>query len=51
MQGIRDKGKAIWRSIDVGAAIGVFEVPIYMPCYKVATTVGGGSPLARRYVI
>ena len=46
MQGIRDEGKAVWRSTDVGAAMGVFEVPTCMPCYEVATTVGGGrSPL------
>ena len=42
MQGIRDEGEADWRSTDVGAAIGVFKVPIYMPCYEVATTPGGG---------
>ena len=46
MQCIRDKGEAVWRSIDVGVAIGIFKVPTYMPCYEVATTVGGGrSPL------
>ena len=42
MQGIRDKGKADWRSTDVGAAMGIFGVPTYMPCYEVATTTGGG---------
>ena len=42
MQGIKDEGKAVWRSTDVGAAMGVFEVPTYMPCYEVATTAGGG---------
>ena len=42
MQGIRDEGEVDWWSIDVGAAMGVFEVPTYMPCYEVATTVGGG---------
>ena len=42
MQGIRDKGDADWRSTDVGAAVGVFEVPIDMPCYEAATTAGGG---------
>ena len=42
MQGIRDEGEAVWRNTDVGAAMGVFEVPTYMPCYEVATTTGGG---------
>ena len=42
MQGIRDEGKADWRSTDVGAAMGEFEIPTYMPCYEVATTVSGG---------
>ena len=42
MQGIRDEGEAVWRSTDVGAAMGVFEVPTYMPCYKVATTTDRG---------
>ena len=27
---------------DVGAAVGVFEVPTDMPCYEVATTASGG---------
>ena len=42
MQGIRDEGEAVWRSTYVGAAMGVFEVSTYMPCYEVATTAGGG---------
>ena len=45
MQGIRDEGKAVWRSTDVGAAMGVFEVPTCMPCYEVATTASGGRSL------
>ena len=43
MQGNRDEGEAVWRSTDVGAAIGIFEVPNYMPCYKTATTADGGK--------
>ena len=42
MQGIRDKGDADWRSTDVGAALGIFEVLTNMPCYEAAATVGGG---------
>ena len=42
MQGIKDEGEAVWRSTDVGVAMGIFEVPIYMPYYKVTTTAGGG---------
>ena len=42
MQGIRVEGEAVWRSTDVGAAIGVLEVSTYMPYYEVATTAGGG---------
>ncbi|KAK9987989.1 hypothetical protein SO802_028228 [Lithocarpus litseifolius] len=42
MQGIRDKGDADWRSTDVGAAVGVFEVPTDMTYYKATTTAGGG---------
>ena len=42
MQGIEDEGNADWRSSDVGAAVGVFEVPTDMPCYEVATTASGG---------
>ena len=42
MQGIGDEGDADWRSTDVGATLGVFEVPIDMPCYEVATTASGG---------
>ena len=42
MQGIGDEGDADWRSCDVGAAVGVFEVPTDMPCYEVATTASGG---------
>ena len=42
MQGIRDEGEAVWRNTDVGAAMGVFEVPTYMPCYEVATTASEG---------
>ena len=42
MQGIRDEGEADWRSTDVGATVGVFEVPSYMPCYETTTTAGGG---------
>ena len=42
MQGIRVEGDADWRSSDVGAAVGVFEVPTNMSCYKVATTANGG---------
>ena len=42
MQGIRDEGNADWRSSDVGAAVGIFEVPTYMPCYEAATTASGG---------
>ena len=42
MQGIRDEDKADWRSTVVGAAMGIFKVPTYMPCYEVATTAGGG---------
>ncbi|KAL0005608.1 hypothetical protein SO802_013169 [Lithocarpus litseifolius] len=42
IQGIRDKGDANWRSIDVGAVVGIFEVPTDMPCYEATTTVGGG---------
>ena len=42
MQGIRVKGDADWRSSDVGAAVGVFEVPTDMPCYEVATIASGG---------
>ena len=37
MQGIGDKGDADWMSTDVGAIVGVFEVPTDMP-----TTAGGG---------
>ena len=45
MQGIGDEGDADWRSSDVGAVVGVFEVPTDMPCYEVAiTTSGGRSP-------
>ena len=43
MQGIRDEGEAVRRSTDVGAAIGVLEVPTYMPYYEVATTASGGK--------
>ena len=42
MQGIRDEGEVDWRSTDVGVAMGIFEVPTYMPCYEAATTAGGG---------
>ena len=42
MQGIRDEGDIDWRSTDVGAAVGVFEVPTDMPCYKAATSTGEG---------
>ena len=42
MQGIKDEGEADWKSIDVGAAVGIFEVPTYMPCYEATTTAGGG---------
>ena len=42
MQGIEDEGDADWRSSDVGAAVGVFEVPTDMPCYEVAITASGG---------
>ena len=42
MQGIGVEGDADWRSSDVGAAVGVFEVPTNMSCYKVATTANGG---------
>ena len=42
MQGIGDEGDADWRSSDVGAAVGVFEVPSDMPCYEVTTTASGG---------
>ena len=42
MQGIRDEGNVDWRSIDVGAAVGIFEVPTDMPYYKAATTTDGG---------
>ena len=42
MQGIRDEGDADWRSTDVGAAVGIFEVSTDMPCYEAATTAGGG---------
>ena len=41
MQGIGDEGEADWMSTDVGAAVGVFEVPSYMPCYEAATTTSG----------
>ena len=36
-------GDAHWRSTNVGAAVGVFEVPIDMPYYEAATTAGGGK--------
>ena len=42
MQGIGDEGDADWRSSDVDAVVGVFEVPTDMPCYEVATTASGG---------
>ena len=42
MQGIEDEGDADWRSSDVGAAVGIFEVPTDMPCYEAATTASGG---------
>ena len=42
MQGIRNEGEADWRSTDVGAVMGIFEVPIYMPYYTVTTTADGG---------
>ena len=41
MQGIRDESEADWRSTDFGAAMGVVEVPTYMPYYEAATTAGG----------
>ena len=42
MQGIGDESDADWRSSDVGAVVGVFEVPTDMPCYEVTTTASGG---------
>ena len=51
MQGIRDKGDADWRSTDVGAVVGVFEVPIDMPCYEAPQLPVEASPLATQYVI
>ena len=42
MQGIGNEGEAVWRSTDVGAAVGIFEVPTNMPCYEAATTADGG---------
>ena len=48
MQGIKHEGEADWKSTDVGAAMGVFEVPTYTPCYEIATTAGGGgSPCSK----
>jgi len=47
MQGIGVEGEADWRSSDVGAAVGVFEVPTDMPCYEVATTASGGRSLCQ----
>ena len=41
MQGIGDEGNADWRCADVGAAVGVFKVPIDMPCYEATTTADG----------
>lgn len=42
MQGIGDEGEVDWRNTDVGATVGVFEVPTYMPCYEAATTADRG---------
>ena len=42
MQDIGDEGDANWKSSDVGAAVGVFEVPTNMPCYEATTTANGG---------
>nr|POF08268.1 hypothetical protein CFP56_55667 [Quercus suber] len=42
MQGIEDEGDADGRSTDVGAALGIFEVPTDMPCCEAATTASGG---------
>ncbi|XP_030963487.1 uncharacterized protein LOC115984606 [Quercus lobata] len=47
MQGIGVEGEADWRSSNVGAAVGVFEVPTDMPCYEVATTASGGRSLCQ----
>ena len=42
MQGIGDEGDVDLRSTDVGAVVGIFEVPIDMPYCEVATTASGG---------
>ena len=51
MQGIRDMGDAHWRSTNVGAAVGVFEVPIDMPVMRPPQLPMEASPLATQYVI
>ena len=34
MQGIKDEGDANWRSTDVDAALGIFEVPLICPVMR-----------------
>ena len=42
MQGIGDEGEVDSRSTDVGATVGVFKIPSYMPYYRATTITGGG---------